>query len=320
MNKPLVSIIIPTYNRGKLIGDTLQSIVNQSYKNWECIVVDDGSTDETCILLEEYCFNDNRFSFYQRPKERKKGANACRNYGLELSKGLFINFFDSDDLMAPNMLELKMKAINGYDFSYCNCLFFKDEDLSDTWNYKIETDNDLLSAYISNELIFTPPISLWRKSCLKNNRFNEDLSRAQELDFYSRLLFNNNFKGNKINENLVFIREHSNSITGSYNNGDKNKIKDDLKVRKFIWLKSQEKLSTKTQQKTFNLFLYTVKITLRNKLFFFLFYHLIISFFKTKFKFKYTILKLIGISFLFLLTNKGLMQLKKIINKHLSYE
>ena len=85
-----VSIIIPTYNRCHLIGQTLDSIISQSYKNWECIVVDDGSTDYTDELIEFYCRKDFRIRYFRRPKNRLKGANACRNYGWSKSSGRVI--------------------------------------------------------------------------------------------------------------------------------------------------------------------------------------------------------------------------------------
>lgn len=87
MEQPLVSIIIPTYNRAHLIGETLDSVLAQIYTNWECIVVDDGSTDSTAELLAFYVEKDSRFQYHHRPKDRLKGANACRNYGFELSRG-----------------------------------------------------------------------------------------------------------------------------------------------------------------------------------------------------------------------------------------
>ena len=82
----LISIIIPTYNRSHLLGETLDSVLIQTYRNWECIVVDDGSTDYTPELMEFYIRKDSRFSFYRRPEEKAKGANACRNYGFEKSR------------------------------------------------------------------------------------------------------------------------------------------------------------------------------------------------------------------------------------------
>ena len=94
-----VSIIIPTFNRGCLLEETLQSILKQTYTKWECIIVDDGSTDNTEKIVEKYIKSDSRIQYYKRPETRKKGANSCRNYGFKLAKGEYINWFDSDDEM-----------------------------------------------------------------------------------------------------------------------------------------------------------------------------------------------------------------------------
>ena len=84
---PLVSIIIPNYNRADLIVETLNSIIAQTYTNWECIVVDDGSTDDSIKVIDEYSKLDPRIYLYIRPNHKRKGANSCRNYGLEMSRG-----------------------------------------------------------------------------------------------------------------------------------------------------------------------------------------------------------------------------------------
>jgi glycosyltransferase involved in cell wall biosynthesis len=103
MNKPpLVSIIIPTFNRAHLIGETLDSVLTQTYTNWECIVVDDGSTDETDNLVTDFCKRDHRFQYHHRPSDGPKGANACRNFGFEVSKGEYIQLLDSDDVLDVN--------------------------------------------------------------------------------------------------------------------------------------------------------------------------------------------------------------------------
>ena len=85
MSKPLVSIIIPTYNRASLIKETLHSVQSQTYKNWECIIVDDGSIEDTALAIQEF-LRDIRMKFYNRPANKQKGASSCRNYGLELAK------------------------------------------------------------------------------------------------------------------------------------------------------------------------------------------------------------------------------------------
>jgi glycosyltransferase involved in cell wall biosynthesis len=90
----MVSVIIPVFNRAELISETLNSIIEQTYKNWEFIVIDDGSTDYTDELLKFYCEKDSRISFYHLPKDQPKGANACRNYGFEMSSGEYVKWFD----------------------------------------------------------------------------------------------------------------------------------------------------------------------------------------------------------------------------------
>lgn len=105
--QPLVSIIIPTYNRAHLIGETLDSVLAQTYQNWECIVVDDGSSDDTNALMKTYCEQDSRFRYYHRPKERKKGGNICRNIGIDKAQGDFISFLDSDDFIVDLLWKIK---------------------------------------------------------------------------------------------------------------------------------------------------------------------------------------------------------------------
>ena len=83
----MISIILPVYNQIQYLKETLNSILTQSFCNWECIIVDDGSSKETIQLLIEYCNIDDRIKFYNRPANRIKGANSCRNYGYEKSRG-----------------------------------------------------------------------------------------------------------------------------------------------------------------------------------------------------------------------------------------
>lgn len=113
-----VSIIIPNYNRANLIGETLDSIVGQTYENWECIIVDDGSIDNSIEVISKYVEKDNRFLLFQRPTDYSKGANACRNIGMQKSKGDYIIFFDSDDLMMKNHVEAKLHFMTTQNLDY----------------------------------------------------------------------------------------------------------------------------------------------------------------------------------------------------------
>jgi glycosyltransferase involved in cell wall biosynthesis len=106
-----ISVIIPTYNRAHIIKDALESVLMQTYSNWECIIIDDGSTDHSERLIKEFLAIDNRFKFIKRPPSKNKGAATCRNIGLENATGDYIQFLDSDDFIATNKFEVQIKLL-----------------------------------------------------------------------------------------------------------------------------------------------------------------------------------------------------------------
>lgn len=116
----LVSIITPTYNCGKFIAETIESVKAQTYNNWEMIIVDDCSTDKTKEIVEQYQKTDNRIKYHCL--ERNSGAAVARNTALQLAKGRWIAFLDSDDLWEPEKLERQINFMlnNGYHFSCTN--------------------------------------------------------------------------------------------------------------------------------------------------------------------------------------------------------
>jgi len=102
----LVSVIIPTYNRAAIITDTIKSVQSQQYSNWECLIVDDYSTDNTNELVKSLARQDNRFKYLKNT--RSKGAPGARNTGLFNAKGSYIFFLDSDDLLLPHYIESRV--------------------------------------------------------------------------------------------------------------------------------------------------------------------------------------------------------------------
>jgi glycosyltransferase involved in cell wall biosynthesis len=188
MNKQFVSIIIPTFNRGHLINEALNSVLEQTHTNWECIVVDDGSTDNTSEVLKSYCNQDKRFHFYKRPDNRPKGANACRNYGFEKSKGDFVNWFDSDDVMKPNFLESKLELMKeDLDAVFSYGAYFKDDILA----YEIskpKIDGTVLD-FIKGTFYLSTPGPLWNRSFLLDKMlFDEYRQKIQDIEFHFRRL------------------------------------------------------------------------------------------------------------------------------------
>lgn len=115
--KELVSIIMPSYNTGRFIKDTIESVLAQSYTNWELIIVDDCSTDDTDQIIERY-LTDDRIIYIKN--ETNSGAALSRNRALREAKGKWIAFLDSDDLWEPLKLEKQIAFMqeNGYAFSY----------------------------------------------------------------------------------------------------------------------------------------------------------------------------------------------------------
>jgi glycosyltransferase involved in cell wall biosynthesis len=117
----LVSIIIPTYNRASLIGDTIESLIHQTYHTIEIIIIDDHSTDNTEFIVNELIKKDKRISYHKRPINKPKGANACRNYGFSISKGEYVKWIDSDDVLVPEAIEKQLSVLINPEADLCIC-------------------------------------------------------------------------------------------------------------------------------------------------------------------------------------------------------
>lgn len=224
-----ISIIIPAYNRESIIGETLQSIQKQTYTDWECIVVDDGSTDTTSEVVTAFAKADSRIQLHKRPEQRLKGANACRNYGFEISNGKYVNWFDSDDLMLDKHLEEKMAIFHDdptIDVCLCENQNFQDKE-GDYVHGKVNTikEENLLREFILRQQFIQTGCGLWKRSFLETHfehesLFDEQLSQSQDYDFYARAL-SHEPKKHIIHDVLFSFRRGNASIStefGSVNN------------------------------------------------------------------------------------------------------
>ena len=187
LSDQLVSIIIPTYNRADVIGETLESILAQSYDNWECLVVDDGSTDDTEDLVKGFVQKDSRITLYNRPNDRPGGGNAARNFGLEVSKGQFINWVDSDDKLTPDHLELHIKAHRSktIEASVSEAKIFNDVnyEVGSYWS-NIRPRKDLIAEMMANKTLWQTGCVVWLKTKLPTRPFDESLASSQEWTFH----------------------------------------------------------------------------------------------------------------------------------------
>lgn len=193
----MISIIIPIFNRADLIPETLESILAQTAKDWECLLVDDGSNAETEAILRKYAEMDPRFKIINRQEFPKpKGANACRNIGIQQSNGDYLIFFDSDDLMTENAIADHLKFIEQHhsDMNILQSIYFGDERLN---KKKIVSGDihspNLVEEFFRKETVWITHNPAVSKAFLNQHqiRFNESLKAAQDWEFFMKILIKN---------------------------------------------------------------------------------------------------------------------------------
>lgn len=222
---PKVTIIMATYNRAHFIVETLLSIQKQTFSDWECLIIDDGGTDNTKEVIADVLEQDKRFQFLKRPNEYAKGLPGCRNYGLDLAKGEYVIFFDDDDIPHPQNLELCVLELNDFEISFCRYIrnvFFED------FHYEFDYSKEYTSFYIDqrdmekmlkNDLQFNSCSVMWKKECFEKHRFVETLMYAEEWELYSRIV-SSGFRGISIDKCLFYGRKHLESNTGEFYSND----------------------------------------------------------------------------------------------------
>ncbi|HEY9178968.1 MAG TPA: glycosyltransferase family A protein [Flavipsychrobacter sp.] len=184
-----VSIITPSYNRAYIIHETAQSIFNQTYENWEWVIVDDGSTDNSWDVLQSFAEKDKRVKIFKRDRD-PKGACVCRNIGVERCSGDYVMFLDTDDVLAPYCLEQRVKAMENEpecDFVIFPMLLFKEElnDLNLLWN--IDKAEDDLLRVLTGDAVCQGTGPLWKKSSFQQvGMWNEDLKLWQDVELHIR--------------------------------------------------------------------------------------------------------------------------------------
>lgn len=185
---PLVTVVIPMFNAFPFIGEMLECMEKQTYTNWELIIVDDGSTDESVSAVKDYAEKDHRIKLIHRPENRKKGGNTCRNIGLENAKGEYIIWFDADDLIAPYCLEQRVRFIQlkqDLDFAIFPAMAFR-EKIGDTYviTGARKTSNDYLN-FLKNLVPFQVVTNIYHRRRLieAEIRWDEKLQGRQDPDF-----------------------------------------------------------------------------------------------------------------------------------------
>jgi glycosyltransferase involved in cell wall biosynthesis len=228
MGEKLVSIIIPVYNAEKYISRCLDSIINQSYKNIQIIVIDDGSTDNGVLILDKYKEDDNRISVY---RTENRGVSYARNLGIEKAKGEYFVFVDADDFVQKDMIEKMYYRLlsDGSDICVCN-VWRTNGDKSKIQSNRKDEQIVLFNSIEKEEYMITFLLRQVHAYCVWNKMYKRSLIDKNNIRFAANsemypedMLFNlMYFTGvtriSWISEALYNHIKRKNSITTSYRN------------------------------------------------------------------------------------------------------
>ena len=189
---PLISVIVPVFNTAAYLNLCLDSILNQTYDNLEILLIDDGSTDGSSDLCDEYALHDPRVTVLHLANA---GVSAARNTGIEMASGKYLSFIDSDDIIHPRFFELMTALIADRDIAECGFVKFSDESPEFTCKDSAEIIKaaTVVSSRERRRVVLQKGCSVWRflfkKEKIKDLRFNTELKQAEDTLFaYESLL------------------------------------------------------------------------------------------------------------------------------------
>jgi len=204
----IVSIIIPTYNRKKTLIEAIESVLSQTFKDFELLVIDDGSNDGTREIMDQYCQTDSRIKYFY---QQNNGRSSARNKGLNESTGTYVTFLDSDDLYLPEKIEKQVSVLNKHpEFDLVYCLFSyinNNGDVPKNYSYPdFDFSGNVYPDIISFKgTIVTTPSVMVRKAALQNTGFfDEQMDICEDLDLWRRVSKNSLIY--QLREILVIVR------------------------------------------------------------------------------------------------------------------
>lgn len=213
MTAPNVSVIIPTYNREILIKDAINSVLVQTFQDFEIVVIDDGSTDNTKNVVESY--NDSRIKYFY---QQNAGLNAARNAGIRESCGKYIAYLDSDDIWESVKLEKQVKILEKFPeigLVYCGSSLIDENNKNIGKRPLISYKGNVFDKIIRYNFLYNGSIVLFRRECLeKVGLFDEHTVRMTDWEFYLRFAIYYNFYG--IPEYLIRYRVHNQTMTNDF--------------------------------------------------------------------------------------------------------
>lgn len=233
IHNPFVSVIIPCYNAANYIEETIQSVQQQTFSNWELLIIDDGSSDDSLLIIKPY-LSDKRIQYHY---QENKGVSTARNKGIDLSNGNYIAFLDADDVWLSSNLEKKIEALKPeeVDWVFSDALLLYGNNKIET--ISTGTDQLILEHYLLWDRTVVPGPSsniVLKKKCFSTGlKFDSQFSTAADQDFCFYL--SAKYNGIRITEPLFKYRQLANSMSknmevvskdhyGVYKKAEKNKL------------------------------------------------------------------------------------------------
>ena len=213
----MFSVLIPLYNKERYIGETINSVLNQSYKNFEIIVVNDGSTDNSLVIANSIV--DDRIKIFSKANE---GVSAARNYGINKSSGNYIAFLDADDLWEPDYLERMHEMIVKFPQAglYC-CAYRNITDLRVVNPVNNESNMFLLDDYFARSVKNGLSINITSATCVSRTlatsmpMFRNGIKRGEDIDVWLRIALNHPVAYCKI-PLMNYRSDAANSLSSNY--------------------------------------------------------------------------------------------------------
>lgn len=190
-----ISIIIPNHDKARYVAKTLESVKGQTFTEWEAIIVDDASSDDSVRVIEKFIEGDERFKLVKN--ETCRGGSASRNAGLANARGEYVMFLDSDDLLTRDCLKRRLAELEKDKSLACvvaSMGLFKDGKFLNK-NWQPGESDDFLKLFLSHKMPFSVMQPLWRKSfVVRLGGFDEKYPRLQDVEFHTRACLQKDFK------------------------------------------------------------------------------------------------------------------------------
>lgn len=230
MNSPLITIIVPCYNQSAFLNKCLETVIHQTYPHWECLLINDGSTDNTEEICKNWVEKDARFIYY---KQKNKGVTKTRDFGLELAKGEWIQFIDADDTLSIHKLEHSLSFSSSANIIISNFAMIFGEEITapfcDLSASEINFEN-LISRW---DIDFNLPIHcvLINKNLIGDTRFKTSFKANEDWIFWLEIFNKKEISVHFLNEELAYYRHNPEGASKNF----QSVFEDNFAVNEYVY-------------------------------------------------------------------------------------